>query len=428
MADGPTFDDRWSALQDKPPSTGVTINPDQTAPSPDGGPPVPQRLDTGKEIATLEVRGGLFTNWTSVRVEQRVTQPFPTFQFECSEESPIPLVWDAVQFVPGDIVRVYIGGVPAVFGYITERHVGFDEKNHGVRLIGCGDTVDLTNSSVPIEKLDGHDGQSWSNLATDLMAHLGIKLTTMGAVDNTPFEKIQIQPGETIMMALERYAKPRNIVIGSNANGGLLAIGENPVISTGDLVEGVNILRASVVLRDQMVYKKIYAMGQTNGSNAAYGDSQNKQIAFQPGTSSRNRYMVTVMDVADTMHGVQRRAMMEKVFTEGSFIEAQITVQGWFKDQNQSDDVWKAGEYYSITSPSLIMNELVLGCAGCVYEQSDAGTTTTLQLVDPIHMNGQLSYLNAAMNVMAAESARVAMEKQKALAAAAAKAQAEASQ
>jgi hypothetical protein len=48
-------------------------------------------------------------------------------------------------------------------------------------------------------------------------------------------------------------------------------------------------------------------------------------------SSTRSRYIVTVADIADTMHGVQRRAMMEKVFTEGSFIEAQITVQGWFR-------------------------------------------------------------------------------------------------
>ncbi|UPT99207.1 hypothetical protein J4G48_0014645 [Bradyrhizobium barranii subsp. apii] len=376
----------------------------------------PVRLNTGKEIATLEVRGNLFTNWTSVRVEQRVTQPFPTFQFECTEESPVPLVWDAMQFVPGDIVRVYVGGVPAVFGYITERHVGFDARNHGVRLIGCGDTVDLTNSMVPIEKLNGHDGKSWSALARDLMQHLGIKLKETGAVDNTPFENIQIQPGETIMAAIERYAKMRNIVIGSNAMGGLLAIGENPASPTGDLIEGVDILRANAVMRDQMVYKKIYVLGQSTGSNNAYGDSQNKQIAYESGTSSRNRYMVTVADIADTMHGVQRRAMMEKVFTEGSFIEAQVTVQGWFKNQNQSDDVWKAGEYCTITSPSLILNGQVLGCAGCVYEQTEQGTTTTLQLVDPIHMNGRLSYLPTTMRVLSDQRAKVAAEQAQKLA------------
>ena len=119
-------------------------------------PASPDKRST-KEIATLEVRGNLFTNWTSVRVEQKVTDAFPVFQFECTEESPIPLKLDAMQFIPGDVVRVYVGGVPAVFGYITERHVAYDAKQHAVRLIGVGDTFDLTNSMVPLEKLSGHE-------------------------------------------------------------------------------------------------------------------------------------------------------------------------------------------------------------------------------------------------------------------------------
>jgi prophage tail gpP-like protein len=383
----------------------VLLDPIEPAPTqqpglPDGRKPAqplpkPVRLSTGKEIATLEVRNAFYTNWTSIRVEQRVTQAFPIFQFECTEESPIPLIWDALQFVPGDVVHVYIGGVPAVTGYITERHVGFDEGSHGIRLIGCGDTVDLVNSSVPLEQLGGHDGKSWSKLALDLMAHLGIKLNEMGSVDQTPFQNVQIQPGETIMAALERYAKPRNIVIGSSANGGLLAIGEHAATPSGDLVEGDNILRANCVFRDQNVYKQILAVGQTFGGDSASGDSQNKQVAVANGSSTRNRIIVTVMDIADDMHGVQRRVLMERVFTEGSFIEASITVQGWFKNDNQSDDIWKAGEYYTVNSPSLILNNVVLGCAGCVYEQGEQGTTTTLQMVKPIHMNGQFNYITS---------------------------------
>lgn len=397
----------------------LTINPDTPTEFVDSPPlqvdPKLQgsRINTGKEIATLEVRGHLYTDWTSVRVEQRVTQPFPTFQFDATEEAPIPATWDALQFVPGDITRVYVGGVPAVFGYITERHVGFDAKQHGVRLIGVGDTFDLTNSSVPLEKLNGHDGQSWSALARDLMQHLGVQLNTVGNVDDMPFENIQIQPGETIMMAIERYARMRNIVIGSNATGGLLAMGENSASPSGSLVEGVNILSANCALRDDKVYRQYYVIGQGTGSDGAYGDSQNKQIAFEGGSSTRNRYMVVVADIADNMHGIQRRVKMEKVFSEGSFIEANITVQGWFKDQNLSNDVWKAGEYYTVTSPMLILDE-VLGCAGCVYEQNAAGTTTTLQMVRPIHMNGLLNYKDAAASTAAQiDAGKAAAERQR---------------
>jgi hypothetical protein len=97
-------------------------------------------IPISKEIATLEVRNKLFTNWNSIRIEQRVAEAFPTFQFEQTEESPICEVGRAA-IRSGDICRAYIGGVPAVFGYIVERHVAFDAKSHAVRIIGCGDTL-----------------------------------------------------------------------------------------------------------------------------------------------------------------------------------------------------------------------------------------------------------------------------------------------
>lgn len=382
----------------------------------------PVRRQGSKEIAALEVRGSLFTNWTSVRVEQKVTEAFPVFQFECTEETPVPLTIAGAQFVPGDVVRVFLGGYSAVFGYITERHVGYDASNHGIQLIGCGDTVDLTNSSVPLDKLGNHDNKSVMQLARELSQHLGIAIHQKGAVDGAPFENIQVQPGETPMQVIERYAKMRNIVIGSEANGGLLLIGEHPAIPTGELVEGVHILRANAVARDNMIYNQIFAIGQNKGGDDANGDPQNKQVAFVPGTSTRNRHLITVADVADKMHGIERRAKMEEVFTEGSYIEAQITVQGWFKDNNTSEDIWRAGEYYTINSPSLILNGAVLGCAGCVYEQSDGGTTTTLQLVKPVHMNGLLNFRAESVAYVArkraddiakaAEAARKAKEAQ----------------
>jgi prophage tail gpP-like protein len=367
----------------------------------------PRLVEASKEIATLRVRGSLFTNWTTVRIEQKVTEAFPVFQFECTEESPMPLIYSALQFIPGDVVTAYVGGVPVIFGYINERHVAYDATNHAVRLIGVGDSYDLTTSMVPLEKLGGHDGKSVLQIAKDLAQHLGVEIIPRGAVDLMPFDNVQVQPGETPMQVIERYARMRNIVIGSNATGGLLLIGENPAVSTGNLTEGDNILRANCTVRDGMVYRRILAVGQSTGSDAASGDSQNKQVAETYGTSTRNRIMITVADIADTMHGIQRRAMMEKVFTEGSKIEAQITVQGWFKDNNKSADIWKAGEYYFVDSPSLILHE-ILGCASCVYEQTDGGTLTTMTLVKPIHMNGRFNVRQEALELLAQQRAEEA--------------------
>jgi prophage tail gpP-like protein len=356
----------------------------------------PARTPGGKEIATLEVGGERWTNWTSVRVEQKVSEAFPTFQFETSEVVEVPLKVRGEQWQPGDGVRVYVGGVPAVFGYITERHVAIDSKQHAVRLIGVGDTFDLPTSSVPLDKLDGHDGKNWVQLAKDITSHLNIKIGSLNA-DMKPFQKIGIQPGETIMMVLERYARMRNIVIGSRATGGLVGVGEHSAAMSGELIEGYNILKANAVVRDTHVYKRIFAVGQnTGGGSGGGGSAENLQKVELPGSHSRNRHMVAVCEIADDMYGVARRCHMERVFTEGSEIEANITVQGWFKDNNASDRVWKAGEYYFINSPSLILNGVVLGCASCTYEQNEGGTTTTLNMVKPEHMNGLLNFRQEA--------------------------------
>ena len=103
--------------------------------------------------------------------------------------------------------------------------------------------------------------------------------------------------------------------------------------------------------------------------------------------------------------------MTEKRFTEGSKIEARVTMQGWFKDNNRSDDIWKAGEYYTVTSPSMIMQDQVLGCQACIYEQNNSGTTTTLVLVDPAHMWGQFNYRSAAVQFRRSETEAQAQER-----------------
>ena len=221
----------------------------------------------------------------------------------------------------------------------------------------------------------------------------------MVQVDLKPFQSIGIQPGETIMNVIERYARMRNIVIGSNHDGGLLGIGENAATVLGELVEGVHILRANAVMRDNHLYKKIWAIdGGRGGSNGSGGAAQRELKSLRDGSSTRPREMGVVTEISGDQHDVDRRADMELVFTEGTEIEANITVQGWFKNNNQSDAIWRANESYVVNSPSLMMNGVRLACSACIYEQSDQGTTTTLTMVDPIHLNKVMNVRLAALD------------------------------
>ncbi len=338
------------------------------------------------EIATLTVNGQKFEDWTTVHVEQRHLEWYPIFSFDCTEQTPAPSVRANLQIKPGDAVSVSLAGMPVLFGYVTERHVGYDAKNHGVRIVGKGKTFDLTNTSV-FSKGGSYDNKSWSQLAQALISDAGITMKTKGQLDEKPFENCHVLPGEIVSQCLERYARMRAILIGSTPFGEMLAIGDHETTLAGTLVEGKNIKSANCLISDEKVYKKIYAIGQRPSNDETNGDASNKQIAMVDGTSTRNRILVTLADIGDTDHGVKQRAEMEKLFTEGAAVEAHITVQGWLKPGGGG--LWQAGEYYRVTSPMLMLDQ-TLGCKVCTFEQSSGtGTTTTLQMVLPVQLKGR---------------------------------------
>jgi prophage tail gpP-like protein len=346
-----------------------------------------------KEIAYLRVNGTDYYDWTSVTVEVRITQAFPIFQFDCTEFDEVTKlptgmsqaqIANNMRIVPGDIVEVYLAGIQIILGYVTERHVGYDARSHGVRIVGVGKTYDLVSTSV-WQQGGAMDNQNWAQIAQKLIAPYGIGLQTKGSLDLKPYEQVHVQPGEIVWSALERYARQRAIVMGSTHDGKLLGIGPHAATESDQLVEGLNILRANAVIADDNVYHRIFAVGQRAGNDNVWGDQASKLVGQVSGSAQRYRPLVTVMDVSDDQHGAQQRAQMDKIFTEGGRIEANITVQGWLRE---SGDLWRAGDYYWVRSPMLLMN-MKLGCRSIVYEQSDnAGTTTTLTLVDPIHMQG----------------------------------------
>ncbi|KRR11535.1 phage baseplate assembly protein [Bradyrhizobium valentinum] len=336
------------------------------------------------ETATLIVQGKEFKDFTSISLSQRYAEFNPVFAFDCTEFMPAPATAAKLAIKPGDVVQAYLAGQPALSGYVVERHVGYDARNHGVKIVGVGKSWDLTNCSV-FEQGGAMDGMSITQIATKLASEVGVTVRTVGNVDNTPFENAHVQPAEMISSAIERYARHRCAILGSSPNGELLIIGAHPANPSGALIEGQNILRANCVIRDENTYKKIYAIGQRHSNDEVRGDAANKQIAMVTGSATRERKLVVMHDISDSDHGIKQRAEIEKLFTEGGKVEAHITVQGWLKADGK---LWKAGEYYRVKSPMLLLDD-VLGCKVASFDQGPAGTTTTLEMVLPDHLGGK---------------------------------------
>ncbi|ODM70505.1 hypothetical protein A6X20_07830 [Bradyrhizobium elkanii] len=95
------------------------------------------------EVAFLRINRQDYSDWTSVLVEVRITEAFPIFQFDCTEFDEMgkatgmteAQIMSNMRIKPGDVVDVYLAGQQVVHGYVTERHVGYDARSHGVRIV-----------------------------------------------------------------------------------------------------------------------------------------------------------------------------------------------------------------------------------------------------------------------------------------------------
>jgi prophage tail gpP-like protein len=348
------------------------------------------------EVAVLIVEGFRFQDWESVWVQHRYGEPFAFFQFTAAEREPLPNRWQALRFYPDDHVIIELGGQLAMNGIITTRQIAYDKKTHGVQLQGKGITHWAAMSSVDNTQTGSFDGQSFEQIARTVFAPYPSPVKTIGTLDATPFKRVSNQPGETTWDFLERLARPRGIIMGSDHLGNFLLIDDHPMDVSAILMEGFNILRCQAIITKDQTFKRYSATGQTNNDGDEKSPSEAGEMMKSTGGSAPvySHKITPSEQPVWTEAELQKRAESEALWHEGAVIEANITVQGWKKP---SGDLWRVGEVYKVISAMIALNE-PLACETATFTQDrSAGTLTTLKMVRPellkIHTKFQSSEL-----------------------------------
>ena len=103
---------------------------------------------------------------------------------------------------------------------------------------------------------------------------MGIK--TVGQIDLTPFVHLQNEKGELIWDFLERLARPRGIVMGSDSEGNFLLIGDHTFATVSELIEGQNIKSCQCTIRHDQTYLKFAADAQATATDGRSGDRRER--------------------------------------------------------------------------------------------------------------------------------------------------------
>lgn len=337
------------------------------------------------EICTLVVNSQKFTDWDTIWIQVRWNNPFPVFRFTCAERDPLPLKWDRLQFLPGDICDVWLGGdeksgQQAIHGVILNRQVAYDANAHGVSLQGVGLTFFAARASI-VDKSTNYDGMPLKQIVDKVLAPTGIKALVVGTIDPTKFKQVSASPGEPIYPFIEKLARDRKVLIGSDHLGNFLLIGDHKARMLGALVEGVNILSCQAVWTNEL-YTHYIARGQTKGDDGQYGQSASEIESWIASKRWRVRGVTSPLVTAvehpvSTQHEIDLRAEFESIFTEGDSFEVTVTVQGWFSAEGE---LWRAGGLVSVHSPMAVLNHEVLGIDTVTYTQDERGGTRTTLL------------------------------------------------
>ena len=333
------------------------------------------------EVATVIVAGRRFDNWESVWIQHRWAEDCPLFKFTTADIVEVPSNWQLLQFKPGDECAIYLGRYLAVAGVILTRQTAYDAENKGVQLDGKGITWYAARASV-MHKTGNFDGKTFEQVAREVIGPTGVGIKVVGNLNATPFARLQVEPGETVWNFLERIARPRGIVLGSDHLGNFLLIGDHVGVVAADLQEGFNILRCQAVISVENIYTEYPVRGQSAASDEQHGTQASEQEASAGGTAKRYSPLLTPAE--QPVWGIGEladRAKNEAVWHEGTIVEATITVQGWMRPNTGL--LWAAGDDVRVYTPMAMLNMVMKIQTVTFTQDRNSGTLTTLVLVAP---------------------------------------------
>jgi len=333
------------------------------------------------EVATLVVRGQQFEDWESVWVQHRWSEGWPLFRFTAAERAPMPASWLDLQFKPGDPCEIMLGGQLGITGIILQRQTAYDATNHSVQLSGVGRSWAASESSIAI-KNSNFDNKTLEQAANKAVSELRGTLKIIGTLDQTPFDRLQSQPGEKCFDFLDRICRVRGATLGSDHLGNLLLIGNHSNTIVQNLTEGENILKMQCIFSNEQL-STVYS---TTAQRAVEDNSSMRKSAEMQaqvdGTlkSIYKFYEVVSEQPVKTDAEVEKRAAYEAMIRESTLIIAYVTVQGWLRD---GANLWRTGDDVYVYSPMAMLDRVMKIQTATFSQDNKTGTTTTLELVLP---------------------------------------------
>jgi prophage tail gpP-like protein len=338
------------------------------------------------EVVTVVANARSYEGWESFECTYGIDQAARSFTLRVSEATaPTRPHFQRFPLLPNTEVSVFSNGELVVAGYVDEYRPSYSGDSHEITIIGRGSGADYVDCSV-FHPTGRFENMTVLEIARELdKFNIGIH----SDVDvGEPIPWFQTRYGSTPWAEMMRILPEMALTMMGMPDGSILLTRAASKRHSGELVEGQNIEEASATLSawDRFSY---YAVG--GQSSWGTDEDRTEPLGYQVDNAVRRFRPVMRIAAAETDPKRARRlAAWHSARAAGNSITATVTVPG-FRDK--AGAIWIASQRIYTYAPSLqIDQDMVIKSVRLT--QSESGTRSSLELVDPQSFGGDPSAVN----------------------------------
>lgn len=344
------------------------------------------------ETCTITVNGVEYRSWKTVRIKLEYGVGWQEFQVTVAEPVDVQHPNDAWQIHVGAMVDVYLAGIHVIHGRVEIRESAYDAHNHGLMLYGRSFECDAVDGSVQFPA--GSDTQildgDFSTIMARALQGTGVGLIIKN-VSSPLFKNFSLNFGENPWHVGERLARfiPGLRISGSGFGNWVAEQLQEAPPGDAEFVEGDNILamHATLDITQQMGF--FDARSQTpNQDDSAPGSAAEVRATRTDGSVAQNRQVMIPCEEPSTQEMCQGRVDQELAYRMMEIVHADVTVHGWL---SKAGALFGIGLQYGLYSPMADLERNDLWSKIVTFQQSDAGTTTTIELCTKESLGGGFS-------------------------------------
>jgi prophage tail gpP-like protein len=323
--------------------------------------------------ASITVGGRIFAGWLSVSVTRSIEAIAGGFSLSVTDRfSETDALW---ALTPGLECRVDLDGQTVISGYIDELSTRISADAREITVSGRDKTGDIVDCSVRDEPAQ-FKKQTLLQLASSVCSPHGVDVT-LATDAGEVFKTAAIQPGESVFEFLERHARTRGVLLVPDMRGGLIITGPGKTKASTALVEGKNILSASVSINASRRFATYTVKGHTAGADDSWDVKRSVKGSVTDEGVRKNRKLLIVAEGEMTLSAAKTRAQWESTVRNARATTISVTVTGWTQENGK---LWRLNDLVELQAPKLGVSGTFLITETTFSQSSDAGTVTVLEL------------------------------------------------